>query len=163
MDREAWRAAVHGVAKSQTWLSNWTETVTPERSLMPLSGPLNFSSLHQIWRRVLLGILGCSFFPFHHLKFITPLPSGLKIYFLLKIQRIVLWKVSCMLLVALPLLLLILSHFQCVLACSSLSSSYMGLSELPRLGWLYPSPVRKVFNVYVCKYVLRSFLSFSFW
>ena len=25
MDREGWRAAVHGVAKSQTWLSNWTE------------------------------------------------------------------------------------------------------------------------------------------
>ena len=25
MDREAWRAAVHGVAKSQTWLSSWTE------------------------------------------------------------------------------------------------------------------------------------------
>ena len=24
MDREAWRAAVHGVAKSWTWLSNWT-------------------------------------------------------------------------------------------------------------------------------------------
>ena len=24
-DREAWRAAVHGVTKSQTWLSNWTE------------------------------------------------------------------------------------------------------------------------------------------
>ena len=24
MDREAWRAAAHGVAKSQTWLSNWT-------------------------------------------------------------------------------------------------------------------------------------------
>ena len=23
--REAWRAAVHGVAKSRTWLSNWTE------------------------------------------------------------------------------------------------------------------------------------------
>ena len=27
MDREAWRAAVHGVTKSQTWLSNWTELV----------------------------------------------------------------------------------------------------------------------------------------
>ena len=25
MDREAWRAAVHGVTKSPTWLSNWTE------------------------------------------------------------------------------------------------------------------------------------------
>ena len=25
MDREAWRATIHGVAKSQTWLSNWTE------------------------------------------------------------------------------------------------------------------------------------------
>ena len=25
MDRNAWRAAVHGVAKSQTWLSDWTE------------------------------------------------------------------------------------------------------------------------------------------
>ena len=25
MDREVWRAAVHGVAKSQTWLSDWTE------------------------------------------------------------------------------------------------------------------------------------------
>ena len=24
MDREAWRAAVHGVAKNWTWLSNWT-------------------------------------------------------------------------------------------------------------------------------------------
>ena len=25
MEREAWRAAVHGVAKSRTWLSDWTE------------------------------------------------------------------------------------------------------------------------------------------
>ena len=25
MDRETWRAAIHGVTKSRTWLSNWTE------------------------------------------------------------------------------------------------------------------------------------------
>ena len=33
MDREAWRAAIHGVTKSWTWLSDWTEvnwTDTPQ-------------------------------------------------------------------------------------------------------------------------------------
>ena len=28
MDREAWRAAVHGVAKIRTWLSDWTELMS---------------------------------------------------------------------------------------------------------------------------------------
>ena len=32
MDREAWRAACHGVAKSRTWLSYWTE-LNPEQGL----------------------------------------------------------------------------------------------------------------------------------
>ena len=31
MDREAWRAAVHGVPKSQTRLSNWTELKTGKK------------------------------------------------------------------------------------------------------------------------------------
>ena len=30
MDREAWLGAIHGVAKSRTWLSNWTELNVPE-------------------------------------------------------------------------------------------------------------------------------------
>ena len=37
MDREAWHAAVHRVAKSQTWLSDWTE--------------LNWSSKSSLWFR----------------------------------------------------------------------------------------------------------------
>ena len=30
-DREAWRAAVHGVERSQTWLSNWRRTITSRK------------------------------------------------------------------------------------------------------------------------------------
>ena len=29
-DREVWHAAVHGVTKSQTWLSNWTTTINKD-------------------------------------------------------------------------------------------------------------------------------------
>ena len=35
MDREAWRAAIHGVAKSQTRLSDWTELNWTECLQMP--------------------------------------------------------------------------------------------------------------------------------
>ena len=31
MDREAWHSAVHGVAKSRTWLKGWTEPTTSPR------------------------------------------------------------------------------------------------------------------------------------
>ena len=31
MDREAWHAAVHGVAKSRTWLTDWTELTWRQR------------------------------------------------------------------------------------------------------------------------------------
>ena len=36
MDREARRAAVHGVTKNRTWLSNWTELNSPLRGLCPI-------------------------------------------------------------------------------------------------------------------------------
>ena len=34
IDREAWRAEVHGVSKSQTWLSNWTDNDRQEAPLL---------------------------------------------------------------------------------------------------------------------------------
>ena len=40
-DREAWHATVHGVAKSWTWLSNWTTTnvtLDPESSILTGKG-----------------------------------------------------------------------------------------------------------------------------
>ena len=43
MDKEAWRAAVHGLTKSRTQPSNWTE--------------LNWLSVCFLWRNVYLGLL----------------------------------------------------------------------------------------------------------
>ena len=40
MDREAWRVAVHGVAKSQTQLSNWTELMHQDEGT-PFKFPRN--------------------------------------------------------------------------------------------------------------------------
>ena len=34
MDREAWRAAIHGVARSRTWLSDWTELMLNMKSII---------------------------------------------------------------------------------------------------------------------------------
>ena len=37
MDREAWRAAIHGVAKSRTQLSDWSDLIWSDCSVEPLS------------------------------------------------------------------------------------------------------------------------------
>ena len=42
MDREAWRAAIHGVAKSQTQLSDWTELNWTIISIFISSNPYFF-------------------------------------------------------------------------------------------------------------------------
>ena len=45
MDREAWRSAIHGVAKSQTRLSNWTELIQKFITSFSLSLSLSLSDL----------------------------------------------------------------------------------------------------------------------
>ena len=48
MDREAWRAAIHGVAKSRTWLSDWTELNLPWFMDLTFQVPMQYCSLqHQ--------------------------------------------------------------------------------------------------------------------
>ena len=56
MDREAWRAAVHGVTKSQTQLSNWTELKQTERE--PMMEAKSFYNL-------ILEVKFHHFFPIH--------------------------------------------------------------------------------------------------
>ena len=48
MDREAWRAAIHGVTKSRTWLSdstelNWTEEVKKLKEHMEITFEKHFT------------------------------------------------------------------------------------------------------------------------
>ena len=41
-DREAWHAAIHGITKSQTWLSNWTTTEGKSRDFIMIHKTLSF-------------------------------------------------------------------------------------------------------------------------
>ena len=45
MDREAWHAAVHAVAKSQIWLGDWTELNHSQLFIFPISTEFNNSYL----------------------------------------------------------------------------------------------------------------------
>ena len=56
MDREAWRAVIHGIAKSRTRLSDWTE-LNRRGLVMPIWVELKFYLHHREMIRCLTGIL----------------------------------------------------------------------------------------------------------
>ena len=64
MDREAWRAAIHGVAKSQTRLSNWTELnwmcflLNAYSTFMDFLGSIITLSFWELLGGLVVGILG---------------------------------------------------------------------------------------------------------
>ena len=72
MDREAWRAAVHWVAKSRTWLSNWTE-------LNWTYWPWGLKYVWSLWswalRKSLSGSWGMRWV-LHGVEVVISLPSG---------------------------------------------------------------------------------------
>ena len=53
MDREAWRAAIHGVAKSQTWLSYWIELNWHNSGILVHSKPQGFCGINHCSQFVL--------------------------------------------------------------------------------------------------------------
>ena len=68
MDKKAWRAVVHGVAKSRTWLSDWTELKGESevaQSCPTLWDPMDYSlpgsSLHGILQARVLELVAISF------------------------------------------------------------------------------------------------------
>ena len=56
MDRKAWCAVVHGVTKSRTWPSNWTELKRPMCTVIPRVASRNLDakvSQHPTWQEYL--------------------------------------------------------------------------------------------------------------
>ena len=55
--RETWCAAVHGVTKSWTWLSDWTTTIKMEKKKTPTKRFLVFFSNSILWNTdILIGV-----------------------------------------------------------------------------------------------------------
>ena len=57
MDREAWHAAIHGVAQSRTQLSNWTEQKLQLPNLNLLKTKLGFTRMHTLKMNLSYGVL----------------------------------------------------------------------------------------------------------
>ena len=75
MDREAWRAAIHGVAKSRTRLSDWTELNWTECSSFP---PLSLLKFHYVWEMfinipsVIIYFINACIFVYYSMYYLFP-------------------------------------------------------------------------------------------
>ena len=62
-DRRAWYAAVHGVTKSQTWLSNWTTRFYQGNSYMQIEIRLWAKQTYALWTALCFVFVLFFFFP----------------------------------------------------------------------------------------------------
>ena len=69
MDRESWHAAIHGVTKSRTRLSDWTELIHSSNNWWVLAS-LHMFVRHMclLWRNVYVGLI--PFFPLNYFFFL---------------------------------------------------------------------------------------------
>ena len=82
MDREAWRAAVRGVTKSWTRLSNWTELNSPPSvTMIPIQklrlGIISCPILTNIWLMEVLGLQPRSYISNYSVRTIASQKKGL--------------------------------------------------------------------------------------
>ena len=63
MDREAWHAAVHKVAKNQTWLSDWTELGHLTRTVEEANKNVDYKKMAGQQTQVWLEMMDDRWFP----------------------------------------------------------------------------------------------------
>ena len=84
MDREAWRAVIHGFAKSRTWLSDWCDLISDFRWSMYSQWPLTFQN---IYTRTLTECSECHKLRYFSIKSLTLLEHMVPESHTIKIQK----------------------------------------------------------------------------